>query len=242
MHDSAWRSGTSPPRCTDTSRWTLSIESAMIVDAVAAPPAALISMSIRTVLTRCLLPICLGLHGIFCIAIEPASTVSASGATTLPLAAAGDVEEVPGASSASEQRGFATYANARYGYSIAYPDDLLTPGKEADDGDGLAFSAKTGGARVAVWGRYNATDDTPVALLQGEEEGGLQWSTCQLRSQQARSCRVFVQDGRQRNCLREDDYPRRDAGCRIIHVPCSGTGALGAHHHENGRFPASRLA
>ncbi|MCP1119201.1 hypothetical protein JOE11_001798 [Robbsia andropogonis] len=143
----------------------------MIVDAVAAPPAALISMSIRTVLTRCLLPICLGLHGIFCIAIEPASTVSASGATTLPLAAAGDVEEVPGASSASEQRGFATYANARYGYSIAYPDDLLTPGKEADDGDGLAFSAKTGGARVAVWGRYNATDDTPVALLQGEEEG-----------------------------------------------------------------------
>jgi len=65
----------------------------------------------------------------------------------------------------------ATYANARYGYTIAYPDALLTPGAEADDGDGRVFTAKTGTAQVAVWGRFNANDDTPAAMLREEEDG-----------------------------------------------------------------------
>lgn len=63
----------------------------------------------------------------------------------------------------------ATYANVRYGYTIDYPGDLLVPGKEADNSDGLVFSAKSGKAKVAVWGRYNANEDTPAQLLHGEE-------------------------------------------------------------------------
>jgi hypothetical protein len=63
----------------------------------------------------------------------------------------------------------ATYINVRYDYSIDYPRDVLTPGQEADDGDGLAFSAKSSTARIAVWGKYNAIGYTPKQLLRSEE-------------------------------------------------------------------------
>ncbi|WP_347556893.1 hypothetical protein [Robbsia sp. KACC 23696] len=76
-----------------------------------------------------------------------------------------------GASTPSAASTTATYANARYGYTIAYPETLLTPGAEADDGDGRVFTAKTGTAQVAVWGRFNAGDDSPAAMLHEEEDG-----------------------------------------------------------------------
>lgn len=62
------------------------------------------------------------------------------------------------------------YENARYAYTIEYPSDLLVRGQEADNGDGLVFSAKSGAARVAVWGKYNANGDTPAHLLRAEEK------------------------------------------------------------------------
>ena len=63
-----------------------------------------------------------------------------------------------------------TYANVRYGYAIEYPGDLLVAGREADNSDGLAFSAKSGKAQVAVWGRFSSPDDTPAQLLHSEEQ------------------------------------------------------------------------
>jgi hypothetical protein len=66
----------------------------------------------------------------------------------------------------------ATYINVRYDYSIDYPRDVLTPGQEADDGDGLTFSAKSSAARIAVWGKYNAIGYTPKQLLRSEEHDG----------------------------------------------------------------------
>jgi hypothetical protein len=64
----------------------------------------------------------------------------------------------------------AIYANVRYGYTIEYPKDLLAPGQEADNSDGLVFSAKSGKGQVAVWGEYNANDDTPAQILSSEEQ------------------------------------------------------------------------
>jgi hypothetical protein len=66
----------------------------------------------------------------------------------------------------------ATYLNVRYDYSVDYPRDLLTPGEEAADGDGLEFSAKSSKARIAVWGKYNAIGYTPKQLLRSEEHAG----------------------------------------------------------------------
>jgi hypothetical protein len=40
------------------------------------------------------------------------------------------------------------YQNARFGYSIAYPSDLLVPRGEADNGDGQIFAGKSAEMRV----------------------------------------------------------------------------------------------
>ncbi|MGN6768196.1 MAG: hypothetical protein ACTHJY_23900 [Rhizobiaceae bacterium] len=62
------------------------------------------------------------------------------------------------------------YANARFGYEICYPADLLTAQPEADNGDGRKFTG-TSGAELAVWGGYNVLEqdaDAIVADLPGE--------------------------------------------------------------------------
>lgn len=48
----------------------------------------------------------------------------------------------------SAQTNFKTYSNARFGYSISYPSNLLTPQGEADNGDGQAFMGDAAMMRV----------------------------------------------------------------------------------------------
>jgi hypothetical protein len=50
---------------------------------------------------------------------------------------------------------YKTYTNARYGYSIAYPSNLLVPQGEADNGDGQAFRSRDGAAELRVYGSQN---------------------------------------------------------------------------------------
>lgn len=50
--------------------------------------------------------------------------------------------------------GWNTYHNARFGYSVLYPGDLLAPLPEADNGDGRHFQPRPGHADVAVWAGY----------------------------------------------------------------------------------------
>jgi hypothetical protein len=47
---------------------------------------------------------------------------------------------------------YATYHNARFSYSIAYPQTLLLPQGEADNGDGQVFASQTGDASLRVYG------------------------------------------------------------------------------------------
>ena len=58
----------------------------------------------------------------------------------------------------------ALYANARFGYTVQYPADLLVPEREADNADGRQFHAREGSARLAVWGAYNAESLSPREL------------------------------------------------------------------------------
>ena len=57
-----------------------------------------------------------------------------------------------------------TYGNARFGYVIAYPADLLVPEREADNGDGRQFHARHGTAKMSVWGAYNAEGQSPEEI------------------------------------------------------------------------------
>ncbi len=46
------------------------------------------------------------------------------------------------------QQKWAKYQNARYGYTVSYPSDLLMPQGEADNGDGQIFLNNTAEMRV----------------------------------------------------------------------------------------------
>jgi hypothetical protein len=46
------------------------------------------------------------------------------------------------------QSNYKTYINARFGYSISYPADLLAPQGEADNGDGQIFKNRDAEMRV----------------------------------------------------------------------------------------------
>lgn len=60
------------------------------------------------------------------------------------------------------QKDFETYSNARFGYSISYPSNLLKPQGEADNGDGQKFSGD--GAAMLVYG----SNMLPHKTLPGE--------------------------------------------------------------------------
>ena len=68
----------------------------------------------------------------------------------------------------------ATYRNARFGYSICYPD-TLNARPESDDGDGRAFTGA--GAELRVWGSNNALGQSVAAAARTDRarlagEGG----------------------------------------------------------------------
>lgn len=72
------------------------------------------------------------------------------------------------AASAAAQDRWTTYANPRFGTTIDFPTDLF-PQRDPppENGDGQAFRSRDGRARLAVWGSYNASSDTPESYLQG---------------------------------------------------------------------------
>ena len=51
------------------------------------------------------------------------------------------------------------YNNARFGYSISYPSNLIPKG-ESTNGDGQIFAARDKSATLTVWGAHNALDQT----------------------------------------------------------------------------------
>jgi hypothetical protein len=50
--------------------------------------------------------------------------------------------------------------NARFGYSISYPVDILYPQGEADNGDGQEFLSKNADAKLLVYATNNALNES----------------------------------------------------------------------------------
>ena len=48
-----------------------------------------------------------------------------------------------------------TYRNARFGYAVTYPADVLRGRGEAGNGDGQTFTSTGKAATLRVWGAYN---------------------------------------------------------------------------------------
>jgi hypothetical protein len=51
-----------------------------------------------------------------------------------------------------QRTAYRTYSNARYGFSIAYPANLLVPQGESDNGDGQKFLSRDGSASLIAFG------------------------------------------------------------------------------------------
>lgn len=63
-----------------------------------------------------------------------------------------------------DHHAWSSYANARFQYTICYPEDLFAPQGEADNGDGRRFSTKDG-AVLTVYGSNNALSQSMSDLL-----------------------------------------------------------------------------
>jgi hypothetical protein len=50
---------------------------------------------------------------------------------------------------------YSNYRNARFGYSVLYPANLMTPRPESPNGDGRIFKSGDGRATLTVWGEKN---------------------------------------------------------------------------------------
>jgi hypothetical protein len=62
---------------------------------------------------------------------------------------------------AAPQNNYKTYTNARFKYSISYPEDLLVPQGEAENGDGQVFREPSASSvEMRVYGGYNVLHET----------------------------------------------------------------------------------
>jgi hypothetical protein len=59
------------------------------------------------------------------------------------------------------------YTNARFGYTLTYPARTFTPQPEPDNGDGRHLKALSGEADLAVWGAYNALNQSASDIANG---------------------------------------------------------------------------
>ncbi len=74
------------------------------------------------------------------------------------------VASFPSAAADAQTPALTTYTNARYGYSISYPRDLLVAEQESENGDGRRFHARRGSGFLLVWADNNALDQTPSSI------------------------------------------------------------------------------
>ncbi len=80
--------------------------------------------------------------------------------TTCALLLAGS----PASTAPAEHHVWRTYVNARFGYAICFPSDLLKAQGEAPNGDGQTFVG-AGGAELAVFGANNVQNASLPALV-----------------------------------------------------------------------------
>ena len=71
---------------------------------------------------------------------------------------------IAGAAQAADR----TYANARFGYTIDYPAELIAQ-PESDNSDGRAFRSPDGKVEALLLGRYNAEGASMTALAKEAE-------------------------------------------------------------------------
>ena len=86
---------------------------------------------------------------------------------------------------------YKTYANARYGFTVPYPD-YFTSITESDNGDGATLSKSDTGEELKVWGAYNIDNLNGKAML---EEAKTRVSQIAMEDAQDDSFYILYQGG-----------------------------------------------
>lgn len=68
---------------------------------------------------------------------------------------------------------YATYSNARFGYSISYPRNLLYPQGESINGDGQKFISRDASASLTVYGTNNINGERIEDIYREESHGAI---------------------------------------------------------------------
>jgi len=68
---------------------------------------------------------------------------------------------------------FDTYCNARFGYCIEYPEGIIYPQPESQNGDGRVFKNKQSEEVLTVFGRMNADPDGGTISLEQQYDDDL---------------------------------------------------------------------
>ncbi|WP_145963955.1 hypothetical protein [Chromobacterium phragmitis] len=63
---------------------------------------------------------------------------------------------------------YGRYVNARFAFSVPYPDKLLQMGEESDNGDGVRFASPDRHTEMAAWGSNNALEETLQSRFRDE--------------------------------------------------------------------------
>lgn len=71
----------------------------------------------------------------------------------------------------AQQPDYQIYSNTRFGYTVEYPAQLLTPQGEADNGDGQAFRSSDGKCEMLTYAGYNVLNETLKSVYRKELSG-----------------------------------------------------------------------
>jgi hypothetical protein len=86
------------------------------------------------------------------------------------LTASAQTEEDPSTFS------YSVYCNARFGYCVQYPDQVLLPQPESMNGDGRSFQNKKGEVVLSVYGEINEDEDGNLVPIAQQYEKDLKQS------------------------------------------------------------------
>lgn len=78
--------------------------------------------------------------------------------------------EEPDESADATRPSFETYANERFGFSVAYPASMLTEANRSQNGDGIVLTSASGDVTLRTSASHNATDATMTHMLESARD------------------------------------------------------------------------
>lgn len=143
---------------------------------------------------------------------------------TIPIALAA---ALAGIAPAAVADGWSTYANARFGAVVDYPDRFSVRDAPPENGDGQRFFTRDRRAQMAVYGSYKVDGETMRELMDSARQAGVAYTFADVRPDSyalsgTRGARILYQ-----RCIRSR-HERGIVNCVDLEYPAAEAGAWDA--------------